>query len=96
MRIDDIIDDVRSAGRFVEPALAVIAVAQAATGLGGRTAEQAIAMIRAALDTFDDVAAGAVTEDQALASLAALRDGLVSGDARADAELAARFPGEGG
>ena len=92
--IDTIITDVRGVVRLIEPALAVIAVAQAAIGVGGDSAETAIKAIRAALRSFEDVAAGAVTEAQALASLDELRRGLASNDAAADAALEARFSGK--
>ncbi len=89
--IDDIIDDVRSVNRIVEPALALIAVVQKAVGVGGATAERAIEVIRAALTSFDDVASGAVTKEQALSSLAQLQASLQANDAEADGDLDARF-----
>lgn len=92
--IDNIVSDVKDALAIIEPALAVIAVAQAATGIGGVTAERAVSVIRAALKSFEDAATGAATRERALAGLAALQAALASSDAAADAALEARFPGQ--
>lgn len=89
--IDSIVSDVKDALSIIEPALAVIAVAQAATGIGGVTAERAVSVIRAALKSFEDVATGAATRDQAMASLAELQAALASNDAAADAALESKF-----
>lgn len=76
----------------VSTALDLAAVAQQETGLGGPTAAEIIAVVRAAVHALQGIASGAVTSDQAMAELAKLKAGLASNDAAADAALAAKFP----
>jgi len=83
--------DVARAAKLIEPAFAVVQVAQAITGVGGPSAAEAIKVLDAAVKAFEAGLDGTVTVDQVVAELAALRTGLVSADLSADAALAARF-----
>lgn len=92
-----ILADIRKVAALIEPMVAVIAVAETATGLGGPAAEVAVQAIAAAIKTLSGVADGAVTHDQAMDALTSLQTQLAANDAAADAALAARFAvGQGG
>lgn len=90
MSID--LSDVRKLAALIEPMVAVIAVAEAATKVGGPSADAAVQAIAAAVKSLAHLAEGKTTHDQAMASMAALQAAIASGDAAADAALAARFP----
>lgn len=84
--------DIQKVAAYIGPLVSMALVAEQATGIGGPTAEVAVQVVAAAVKALADMASGAVTHDQALASMAALRAALAGSDAAADAALAARFP----
>lgn len=90
--LETVLTDIRKVAALIEPMVAVIAVAEAATKVGGPSADAAVQAIAAAVKSLSGIVEGKVTHEQAMASLAALRSAIASNDAAADAALAARFP----
>jgi hypothetical protein len=88
---DTVVTDVRKVAALIEPMVAVIAVAEAATGIGGPSADAAVQVIAAAIKSLTGIVEGKVTHDQALVSMSQLLASLATNDAAADAALAARF-----
>lgn len=85
--------DIRRIANLIEPAFAIVELAQSITGLGGPRATEALRALDAAVKAFGAAADGKLTKDQVLDELARLRAALGANDADADAALTARFPG---
>lgn len=92
-KISDLYEELRALSPKIEPVLAVLEVAQAVTGLGGARAAEGLKILETALKSLGDGASGALTHDQVMAQLAAIRLGVAADEAGEDAELAAKFPG---
>lgn len=90
--LDTVLSDVAKVARLIEPAFAVIAIAQQVTGLGGESAAMGIKVLDAAVKALEQAARGAITHDEVMAELAKLSAGLRSNDDAADTALNARFP----
>lgn len=88
-----ILDDIRDEATKLEQYAAFVQTVQAATGLGGATATEVVAIIKAALDALANGASGALTSAQVLAELDKLTSGEAADDAAAAAALAARGTG---
>lgn len=91
--IDTALAEARKIANLIEPAFALVSIAQSLTGLGGPVAATAIKVLDAAVKSFAAAAEGKITSAQALAELDKLKAMLVTNDAAADAALRARFPG---
>jgi hypothetical protein len=90
--LDTILTDAEKAKPYLEPILATLAVVASATGIGGPVAVQAVALIRAAMQSLEHATAGAVPMERITADIKALGDSLARQDAAADAALDAKFP----
>jgi hypothetical protein len=86
------IDQIRSVLRDIDPVLAVLAVAQRITGIGGPPAAEGIAMLTAAIKAWEDGSTGVMTPAEAAAAIDAILASEVQLDATEDAKLVARFP----
>lgn len=94
MSLDAFLSDAAKVAHAIEPLVAFVRVVRAATGIGGSSAEHALDVIDAALKSLDDHAAGKATAELTTQRIEALTATLAANNAAADAELAARFPGE--
>lgn len=90
--MSSLIDEFRSILRKLDPALAVVQVAQRITGIGGPPAEKGLAMLAAAVKAFEDGQAGVMTFAEASEAIDAILRGEVALDAAEDTKLAERFP----
>lgn len=86
-------DDIRAITAKAEPLVAVLEVAQAATGIGGAGAAAALKVIEAALRVLAESVSGAMTHEQFQSQIAGLHAALASDEASEDAALQAKFPG---
>ena len=93
--LETILTDAAKFARIIDPIMAFVGVAQKATGVGGTTAEVAVAIIINGLQALERVASGEITAEQArmrLSEIEARLDGQLSDDdAAADAILDGRF-----
>lgn len=88
-----ILDRIREAlPEYGEPIIAVLEIAQAATGLGGNAAEQGLRMLEAALKALEQGSHDPIAHATILAKVAELHDQTSADRAREDAELAALAP----
>jgi hypothetical protein len=91
-----ILDRIRDAlPEYGEPIIAVLEIAQAATGLGGTAAAQGLRMLEAALKALEQGSHDPVEHAAILAKVAELHDQTSADRAREDAELAALTPPSG-
>ncbi len=88
------IDEIRSVLRNLDPVLAILALAQRITGVGGPAATDGIALLTAAVRAWEDGSTGVMTPAEATNAINALIAGESRLDAAEDAKLAARFPAE--
>lgn len=88
-------DDLRAITPKAEPLVAVLEVAQAATGIGGPGAAAALKVIEAALQALGASVSGSMTHEQFQAQIAGLHSALGADQAEEDAALAAKFPAGG-
>lgn len=83
----------------IDPLMALLEVAQAATGVGGAGAATALRVLQSALDAFAGMQAGTMTSDQLSDKLTELKAEIASAtpqiEAEQDAALAEKFPPEG-
>lgn len=90
--LSNILDRVRELSPEGEVVVQILEVVQAATQLGGPTAQAALQALGAFLVSLQEPAAGSLTPAQILSDLSKLRTGLPAVDAAEDAALAAKFP----
>jgi len=86
------IDQIRSVLRDIDPVLAVLAVAQKITGIGGPPAADGIALLAAAIKAWEDGSSGVMTPSEAAAAIDAMLASESTLDATEDAKLAMKFP----
>lgn len=94
--ITTVIADARKVAGLIEPALAIVALAQSLTKVGGPGAAAAIQVLDAAVKAFEAGAAGTMTSAEVTARISSLEttldDTLAADNAGAHSALDAKFP----